>query len=74
MQGNSWTSEIGFYDTAPLSAAAAATVILDGVRSGAWRVLVGDDARRLDEYVRANPDDAYDYAKLGMQMPPVRPE
>jgi NAD(P)-dependent dehydrogenase (short-subunit alcohol dehydrogenase family) len=56
----------GFYDTAPLSAAAAATVILDGVRSGAWRVLVGDDARRLDEYVRANPDDAYDYAKMGI--------
>jgi len=55
----------GFYDSAPLSAAGAATVILDGVRSGAWRVLVGDDARRLDEYVRANPDDTYDYAKMG---------
>ena len=56
----------GFYDSAPLSAAAAATVILDGVRSGAWRVLVGDDARRLDSYVRANPDDTYDYAKMGI--------
>jgi len=56
----------GFYDMAPLSAAAAATVILDGVRSGAWRVLVGDDARRLDSYVRANPDDTYDYAKMGI--------
>jgi NAD(P)-dependent dehydrogenase (short-subunit alcohol dehydrogenase family) len=54
----------GFHDSAPLSAAGAATVILDGVRSGAWRVLVGDDAKQLDEYVRANPDDAYDYAKL----------
>jgi NAD(P)-dependent dehydrogenase (short-subunit alcohol dehydrogenase family) len=54
----------GFYDSAPLSAADAATVILDGVRSGAWRILVGADARRLDEYVRAHPDDAYDYAKL----------
>lgn len=54
----------GFRDTAPLSAAGAATVILDGVRSGAWRILVGDDAHRIDAYVRAQPDDAYDYAKL----------
>jgi hypothetical protein len=34
------------------------------VRSGAWRILVGADAHRLDDYVRAHPDDAYDYAKL----------
>src|ERR1700730_12174446 len=31
----------GFRDGAPLSAAGAATFILDGVRSGAWRILVG---------------------------------
>src|SRR6201999_3350091 len=43
----------GFHDSAPLSAAGAATVILDGVRSGAWRILVGADAHGLDEYVRA---------------------
>jgi NAD(P)-dependent dehydrogenase (short-subunit alcohol dehydrogenase family) len=54
----------GFHDSAPLSAAGAATVILDGVRSGAWRILVGADARGLDQFVRAYPDDAYDYAKL----------
>ena len=54
----------GFRDSAPLSAAGAATVILDGVRSGAWRILVGEDAQGLDRYVRAYPDDAYDYAKL----------
>ena len=54
----------GFRDSAPLSAAGAATVILDGVRSGAWRILVGADARGLDQFVRAYPDDAYDYAKL----------
>jgi NAD(P)-dependent dehydrogenase (short-subunit alcohol dehydrogenase family) len=54
----------GFYDSAPLSAADAAAVILDGVRSGAWRVLVGEDAHRLDQYVRACPEDAYDYEKL----------
>jgi NAD(P)-dependent dehydrogenase (short-subunit alcohol dehydrogenase family) len=54
----------GFHDSAPLSAAGAATVILDGVRAGAWRILVGADAHSLDEFVRAHPDDAYDYAKL----------
>jgi NAD(P)-dependent dehydrogenase (short-subunit alcohol dehydrogenase family) len=54
----------GFRDTAPLSAAGAATVILDGVRSGAWRILVGEDARHLDGFVRANPDQAYDYDQL----------
>jgi NAD(P)-dependent dehydrogenase (short-subunit alcohol dehydrogenase family) len=53
-----------FRDSAPVSAAGAATVILDGVRSGAWRILVGTDAHNLDEYVRAHPEDAYDYAKL----------
>src|SRR3984893_9205179 len=54
----------GFHDSAPLSAAGAATVILAGVRTGEGRILVGADAHSLDEYVRAYPDDAYDYAKL----------
>src|ERR1700726_4571114 len=31
----------GFHDSAPLSAAGAATVILDGVRAGAWGILGG---------------------------------
>jgi len=53
-----------FRDTAPLSAAQAATIILDGVRAGSWRILVGEDAKRLDELVRADPEAAYDYAKL----------
>jgi NAD(P)-dependent dehydrogenase (short-subunit alcohol dehydrogenase family) len=57
-----------FRDKAPLSAAAAATVILDGVRSGTWRILVGDDAGRLDAAVRGNPEGAYDYAELGKMM------
>jgi hypothetical protein len=47
-----------------MTAAEAATVILDAVRSGAWRVVVGDAAKKLDEFVRANPEDAYDYALL----------
>jgi NAD(P)-dependent dehydrogenase (short-subunit alcohol dehydrogenase family) len=54
-----------FRDKAPLSAADAATIILDGVRSGAWRILVGEDAKLLDTMVRKAPEDAYDYAKLG---------
>ena len=50
----------GFRDNAPTTAAQAATIILDGVRAGEWRILVGDDAHRLDEVVRADPDDAYE--------------
>jgi NAD(P)-dependent dehydrogenase (short-subunit alcohol dehydrogenase family) len=49
----------GFRDNAPLSAADAATIILDGVRAGAWRILVGDDAHALDERVRADPLSVY---------------
>ncbi len=48
-----------FRDTAPVSAAAAATMILDGVRAGAWRILVGDDAHALDTAVRADPEAVY---------------
>lgn len=48
-----------FRDTAPTSAAEAATVILNGVKDGRWRLLVGADAERLDAMVRANPENAY---------------
>jgi NAD(P)-dependent dehydrogenase (short-subunit alcohol dehydrogenase family) len=53
-----------FRDKAPVSAAQAATVILDGVRSGAWRILIGEDAKMIDAAVRAKPETAYDYAEL----------
>ena len=53
-----------FRDKAPLSAAQAAAIILDGVRSGTWRILVGQDAAMIDERIRANPEAAYDYAEL----------
>jgi NAD(P)-dependent dehydrogenase (short-subunit alcohol dehydrogenase family) len=49
-----------FRDEAPMSAAAAAKVILDGVKAERWRILVGDDAHRLDERVRQTPERAYD--------------
>ena len=53
-----------FRDAAPTTAAQAATLILDGVRLGAWRILVGDDAVGLDELVREMPAVAYDEAFL----------
>jgi NAD(P)-dependent dehydrogenase (short-subunit alcohol dehydrogenase family) len=53
-----------FRDQAPVSAAEAAAIILDGVRSGAWRILVGEDAKMIDAAVRAKPAAAYDYAEL----------
>jgi NAD(P)-dependent dehydrogenase (short-subunit alcohol dehydrogenase family) len=49
-----------FVEEAPMTAAAAATVILDGVKADRWRILVGEDARRLDERVRQSPERAYD--------------
>jgi len=53
-----------FRDKAPVSAGEAAAVILDGVRSGAWRILIGEDAAMIDAAVRAKPGAAYDYAEL----------
>jgi NAD(P)-dependent dehydrogenase (short-subunit alcohol dehydrogenase family) len=49
-----------FRDEAPMTAVAAATVILDGVKAGRWRILVGADARLLDERVRQTPEQAYE--------------
>jgi NAD(P)-dependent dehydrogenase (short-subunit alcohol dehydrogenase family) len=49
-----------FRDKAPVSAAEAATIILDGVRSGSWRILIGEDAKKIDAAVRAHPEAAYD--------------
>jgi NAD(P)-dependent dehydrogenase (short-subunit alcohol dehydrogenase family) len=53
-----------FRDKAPVSAAEAASIILDGVRSGTWRILIGEDATMIDAAVRAKPEAAYDYAEL----------
>jgi NAD(P)-dependent dehydrogenase (short-subunit alcohol dehydrogenase family) len=67
-----WLTQMSndFRDKAPLSAAQAATVILDGVLSGAWRILVGADATMIDERIRANPEVAYDYAELFKGLAP----
>ena len=49
-----------FREEAPTTAAAAATIILDGVKANRWRILVGPDAERLDQLVRQSPEQAYD--------------
>jgi hypothetical protein len=49
-----------FRDEAPMTAAEAATVILDGVREERWRILVGEDAQILDRMVRETPEEAYE--------------
>jgi NAD(P)-dependent dehydrogenase (short-subunit alcohol dehydrogenase family) len=49
-----------FLEDAPTTAAQAARIILDGVKAGKWRILVGDDAHKLDERVRQTPEQAYE--------------
>jgi NAD(P)-dependent dehydrogenase (short-subunit alcohol dehydrogenase family) len=56
-----------FRDNAPTSAEQAAGIILDGVKEGRWRILVGDDARVLDQHVRAAPEEAYEPSFLEKQ-------
>jgi hypothetical protein len=62
----------GFRDNAPMDAAEAASVILDGVRNERWRILVGEDARVLDRRVREAPEEAYEpsiWEKLQAETP-----
>jgi NAD(P)-dependent dehydrogenase (short-subunit alcohol dehydrogenase family) len=49
-----------FLEEAPTTAAQAATIILDGVKADRWRILVGEDAVKMDTLVRADPEAAYD--------------
>jgi NAD(P)-dependent dehydrogenase (short-subunit alcohol dehydrogenase family) len=51
-----------FRDAAPVTASEAATIILDGVKAGRWRILVGQDAVDLDALVREDPEGAYEPA------------
>jgi len=48
-----------FLEEAPTSAAEAAKIILDGVKADRWRILVGEDAVKLDAMVRKDPEAAY---------------
>jgi NAD(P)-dependent dehydrogenase (short-subunit alcohol dehydrogenase family) len=49
-----------FLEDAPTTAADAAKIILDGVKAERWRILVGEDAVRMDELVRGDPENAYE--------------
>lgn len=51
-----------FRDLAPLTAASAAQIILEGVRENRWRILVGEDAVIVDQMVRDDPEHAYEPA------------
>jgi hypothetical protein len=48
-----------FLEDAPTTAGEAATIILDGVKAERWRILVGEDAQRMDQLVRSDPEAAY---------------
>lgn len=49
----------GLRESAPTSAAQAATIILDGIRADQWRILVGGDAAAVDKAIRKFPEEAY---------------
>jgi NAD(P)-dependent dehydrogenase (short-subunit alcohol dehydrogenase family) len=53
------------------TAAQAATIILDGVQSGAWRILVGEEAKMLDEHVRADPQAPFNYENYAEMYGPL---
>lgn len=48
-----------FRTKATTTAEQAVDIILDGMRNGEWRIIVGADAKMLDKLVRKNPEDAY---------------
>jgi NAD(P)-dependent dehydrogenase (short-subunit alcohol dehydrogenase family) len=49
-----------FRDDAPMTAAEAAKIILQGVREERWRILVGEDAHVIDRLVREAPEESYE--------------
>ncbi len=54
-----------FAKNAPTSSAEASKIILDAVKQKKWRILVGDDAKALDQYVRNDPEEAYNISFHG---------
>ncbi len=58
----SWRRALGgaFADYEPVTAADAAAAVIDALREGRWRVVIGQDAEAVDERVRADPWSAYD--------------
>jgi hypothetical protein len=53
-----------FENHAPVSAAEAAQQMLQGVREGRWRILIGKDAVRIDALARSYPEELYQPAFL----------
>ena len=49
-----------FKKNAPTSSEQAAEIILSAVKKKEWRVLVGEDAKAIDQWVRNDPVDAYE--------------
>ena len=49
-----------FKNNAPTSSADAAEIILSAVKRKEWRILVGDDAKAIDQWVRNDPENAYE--------------
>ena len=49
-----------FKNNAPTSSAEAADIILSAVKRKEWRILVGDDAKAIDQWVRNDPENAYE--------------
>ncbi|MGO2550542.1 MAG: SDR family NAD(P)-dependent oxidoreductase, partial [Corynebacterium casei] len=49
-----------FADYEPVSSESAASIILEAVQRGEWRVVIGDDAAAVDARVRADPWSVYD--------------
>ena len=49
-----------FADYRPVTAAAASRTVLEAIRRGDWRVVIGADAEAIDDRIRADPWTAYD--------------
>ena len=54
-----------FKNNAPTSSAEAAEIILSSVKRKEWRILVGDDAKAIDQWVRNDPENAYEITYHG---------
>lgn len=58
--GNGEEAYKQFEEAAPMNSQQAAKVILDAVKAGQWRILVGEDAKELDRLVRQAPEQVYE--------------
>ena len=54
-----------FKNNAPTSSAEAAEIILSAVKRKEWRILVGEDAKAIDQWVRNDPENAYEITYHG---------